>query len=68
MNWQAYWKGILTLGGTTVGNAVVTWATSGQPWPTTGAEWLQWAVTILGPTVTVVAGPSNKTVGKHESA
>jgi hypothetical protein len=67
MNWQAYWKGILTLGGTTVGNAIVTWVASGQPWPTNGAEWLQWAVTILGPTVVVVGGPANAS-GKHEAS
>lgn len=68
MNWQGYWKAILAFLGTTVGNAVVTWVESGQPWPTNGAQWLQWAVTILGPTVFVSAGPANKTVGKHESA
>lgn len=69
MKWQAYWKAILTFGGTTVGNAIVTWAVSGQPWPTNGTEWMQWAVTILGPTAVVTGGPANvPAAGKHESA
>lgn len=68
MKWQAYWKAILTFLGTTGGNAVVTWIQSGQPWPTTSAQWLQWAVTIFGPLVVVAGGPANKTVGKHEAS
>lgn len=67
MKWQAYWKAILTLLSTTVGNAVYTWIQSGQPWPTTSAEWWQWGITILGPTGVVTAGPANATGGKHEA-
>jgi hypothetical protein len=66
MKWQAYWKGILSFVSTVIGPGVVMWAQSGQPWPTNPAGWVLWAVTVFGTTGAVVAGPSNKTVGKHE--
>lgn len=68
MNLAKYWKAVLAFFGSGVGNAVVTWVASGQPWPTNNTEWLQWLVTILGTTGLVAVGPSNKVAAKPSRA
>lgn len=68
MNWQAYWKAILSFVSTVALPAIVLWVESGQPWPTTASGWVLWAVTVFGSTTVVAAGPANKKPGKHEAA
>lgn len=67
MQWQAYWKAILAFFSTVLVPGVVMWIQSGQPWPHDAAGWTLWAVTVLGTTGTVAAGPANAKAGKHEA-
>jgi uncharacterized membrane protein YeaQ/YmgE (transglycosylase-associated protein family) len=67
MNWQAYWKAILAFVGAFGTNVVVQLTQHAVPWPTNGGEWARFLVSVLGTTVLVAGGPSNKAVGKHES-
>lgn len=60
MNWQHYWKAILAFAGAVTTNAFTDLLQSGQPWPVSGWEWLRWAVSIVGMTYLVYAGPANK--------
>lgn len=58
MNWQHYWKAILTFVGAVATNAFADLLQSGQPWPATGGEWVRWAVSIIGTTYLVYRVPN----------
>lgn len=52
-DWQHYWKSICAFVVLVATNATTDLMQDGNPWPSTGAEWARWAVSILGGTLLV---------------
>jgi uncharacterized membrane protein YeaQ/YmgE (transglycosylase-associated protein family) len=48
-----------------IGNAVVNLINGATPWPQTGAQWVQFAVTSFGAAIAVWAAPANKITQKQ---
>ena len=66
MNWQHYWKAILTFASLLVTNVATRWVINGEPLPAAGRDWVAFAVTTVGGTWLVYQKANAPAGGRHE--
>ena len=66
MNWQHYWKAILTFASLLVTNIATRWVINGEPLPAAAKDWIAFAVTTVGGTWLVYQKANAPAGGRHE--
>jgi hypothetical protein len=65
VNWQHYWKAILTFASLLVTNIATRWVINGEPLPAAAKDWIAFAVTTIGGTWLVYQKANAPAAGKH---